>query len=212
MRSVHTYTDLLFRITPCFPFVTTRQTHVGTDVHTAMFLTVAKCLSFSRCSYGTSGCESGLPEQAFEYVVQSRGLATAADYAYYGGDWQPCRSPPALASLATWRYTTRGSEPELQYVLAAVGPVAARMDADHTSFQLYQGGVYDHLHCSTTKLNLAVQIVGFGTELVYGQEVPYWLAKNAWGAGWGEYGYIKIHKDAQNMCGIATDVTYPVVG
>ena len=162
--------------------------------------------------YGTSGCQDGLPEQAFAYLAASKGLARSADYSYYSGDWQECRdAPPPHARVTSWRYTTRGSEVELEHVLATVGPVAARLDADHTAFQLYSGGVYDQRECSTYQLTLSVQIVGYGTEELYGRQIPYWLVRNAWGPSWGELGYIKVRKDAANMCGIATDVTYPLV-
>ncbi|XP_043213223.1 cathepsin L-like, partial [Amphibalanus amphitrite] len=163
--------------------------------------------------YGTHGCTAGRAEQAFEYLSSSGdGLSKAADYRYYGGDWESCRSHTGVAHISDWRFTSRASEPELEYVVATVGPTAARIDADHTAFQLYAGGVLHVNHCSTDRPTLAVEVVGFGSEDYFGQLVTYWLIKNSWGPGWGEYGYLKLHKDANNMCGIATDASYPLVG
>ena len=161
--------------------------------------------------FGTAGCISGLPQQAFEYLVNSAGLSNSSAYPYRQGDWYPCGALSPLATVARWMRNTPGSETELEYVLANIGPVAARLDASHTDFQLYLGGVYDQPSCSTSQLTLAVEVVGYGAEDNNGQLIPFWLVKNAWGAGWGEGGYIRIRKDAQNMCGIATDVTYPMI-
>lgn len=57
-------------------------------------------------------------------------------------------------------------------------------------------------------MNHGVLIVGYGTE-PNGQE--YWLVKNSYGADWGQGGYIKMARNFNNHCGIATSATYPLV-
>ena len=56
-------------------------------------------------------------------------------------------------------------------------------------------------------LNHAVIIVGYGTE----KGKDYWLIKNSWSETWGINGYMKIARNADNMCGIGIYTVYPKV-
>ena len=75
------------------------------------------------------------------------------------------------------------------------GAVATGIYASDNSFGNYNKGVYNG--CSTTQINHAVTVVGYGTE----SGKPYWLVKNSWGDNWGDGGYIKIAR-GKSECGI----------
>jgi len=78
------------------------------------------------------------------------------------------------------------------------GPTSVAIFVNN-NFQNYRSGVYDDSSC-TGSLNHAVLVVGYGNE--GGKD--YWLVKNQWGIGFGENGYIKMRRNANNQCGIAS--------
>lgn len=70
-------------------------------------------------------------------------------------------------------------------------------------------GVYHDSECSKVISNHEVLVVGYGTDNSSG--LDYWLVKNSWGGFWGDKGYIKMARNENNICGIATRASYPLV-
>ncbi|TSM77431.1 Cathepsin L [Bagarius yarrelli] len=158
--------------------------------------------------FGNMGCYGGWMDWAFEYVKENGGLDTEESYPYEAKD-DTCRNNPATTGATCTGYVDINTNDEnaLQEAVATIGPVSVAIDADHLSFQLYVSGVYDEPDCSSTNLDHGVLAVGYGTE----DKQDYWLVKNSWGLEWGHNGYIKMSRNKNNQCGIATKASYPLV-
>jgi hypothetical protein len=106
-------------------------------------------------------------------------------------------------------FTTLPTNKYMPLVRALVdhGPVAVSVSAD--LWFLYTHGVFDSCFQDAT-INHAVLLYGFGSEdtrklFGLGKKVKrdYWLVRNSWGDNWGEQGYIRIAKraDEEAYCG-----------
>ena len=147
---------------------------------------------------------------AIEYLA-GVGSAGEEEYPYtsgtgYRGQCQ-MTGKSIMATVTTYVALPYGNEATLQEAVANVGPCSIAIDASQFSFQLYSGGVYYEPNCSSYRLDHGVLVVGYGSE----SGKDYWLVKNSWGESWGDEGYIKMSRNKNNNCGIASDAIYPVV-
>ncbi|XP_028968921.1 cathepsin L1 [Galendromus occidentalis] len=157
---------------------------------------------------GNNGCNGGLMDNGFTYIQQNGGIDTEESYPYTGKDGDCAFNENSVgARVKGFVDVPQRDEAALQAAVASVGPVSVAIDASNDSFQYYKEGVYDEPSCSFSQLDHGVLVVGYGTE----NGVDYWLVKNSWGPTWGQDGYIKMMRNKENQCGIASMASYPTV-
>lgn len=165
--------------------------------------------------FGNNGCQGGYPELAFKYIKASGGIDTERSYPYAGYD-EACRHPyhqhhrlgMSGVTVGGFVQIPKDSELKLQEALATAGPIAVSIDASKGSFQFYKSGIYSEPSCQTHNPDHAVLVVGYGTD-EYQQD--YYIIKNSWGKSWGEHGYMRIARNHDNHCGVASSASYPIV-
>ncbi|BFF97003.1 cathepsin L1-like [Drosophila madeirensis] len=137
---------------------------------------------------------------------QLGGIHTESSYPYQG-DANVCRYRPAASAARVFNavFLPPGNERIMAQALLR-GPLAVSIDAD--SIQLYKGGVFHDSSCSKVNVNHGLLVVGYGTDPLSGE---YWLLKNSWGSHLGENGYIRMARNNNNQCVVASEVLYPIV-
>jgi len=156
---------------------------------------------------GNQGCNGGLMDQAFEYVIANRGITSETAYPYVAMD-QNCMDPLPTAVVTISSYQDVNSNDDAALGTAvALGPVSVAIEADQEPFQFYKKGIFNDSSCGTA-LDHGVLAVGYG---VSGSQ-NYWIVKNSWSADWGDKGYILMQrKKGAGICGINMAASYPVV-
>jgi C1A family cysteine protease len=134
-------------------------------------------------------------EGCYRYTAQNQSCNPCSD-------WQN-----RVNKVASWSSTSNAAE--MKQALADHGPFEATM-AVYDDFFSYAGGVYRHISGSLAGYH-AITIVG------YDDVGGYWIAKNSWGADWGEDKYGNPYgggwfRIAYGECGIDDYVYVPAIG
>jgi len=160
---------------------------------------------------GNQGCNGGLMDQAFQYVISNNGLCTENDYPYTGADGTCQTTCKSAATISKFVDVTVNDENALQ-TANAQQPIAIAIEADQSVFQFYSSGVLDDASCGVN-LDHGVLLAGYGNDSASGKD--FWLVKNSWGTSWGAQGYIMIVRNVNGQwarqCGLTSAPSYPVV-
>ena len=155
---------------------------------------------------GDQGCNGGLMDNAFGWVIKNGGLDTEGDYPYVagGGVAAQCnakKSKKAAVTIDDFSDVPVNSEDGLRQALSQQ-PVSVGVDA--LLWQFYGGGIFHGVfgYCGTS-LDHGVLLVAMDMD-----DQTYTI-KNSWGPTWGEEGYIRLPQDrgAEGMCGIANSAS-----
>lgn len=163
--------------------------------------------------YGNMGCDGGFQEYGFEYI-RDHGITLANKYPYEQSEMQ-CRQNEtagaypreSIIKIRDYARIDPGDEQKMKQVIATLGPLACSMNAGPISFEQYEGGIYEDEECNQDEVNHSVVVVGYGTE--NGRD--YWIIKNSYSQNWGESGFMRLRRNADNFCGIASECSYPIL-
>jgi len=190
----------------CWAFSTTGSVESAHAIKTGKLISLSE-QELVDCSHnGNQGCNGGLMDYAFQWIIQNGGLCSEADYPYHASDGT-CKKSDCKSQFTISGY--KDVPPNDQKSLTAAvaqQPVSVAVDAGGSNWQFYNGGVMSGA-CGTA-LDHGVLAVGYGTE----NGKQFYKVKNSWGANWGESGYIKLLRDTSSTgeCGIAMDPSYPI--
>jgi len=187
----------------CWAFSTTGSVEGAHAISTGNLVSLSEQqLMDCASSYGNQGCNGGLMDDAFEFIIKNGGICSEASYPYKGVQGK-CQTCTEVATISSYVDNPQGNEGDLS-TLIQTGPVSIAIEADQSAFQFYSGGVFSAA-CGHN-LDHGVLIVGYGTL----SSKPYWIVKNSWGASWGMQGYILMIQ-GKDECGLALAASQPRV-
>jgi len=153
--------------------------------------------------FGNNGCNGGLKDQAFSYVVSVGGLATEHDYPYTAVDGV-CKTS-GFQRYGKISGHTIVPPKNSSTLMAALNQQPVAVSVEATIWKSYSSGIMNDPACGTA-LNHAVIAVGYSTE----DSSPYFVIRNSWGEGWGEAGHIRIAmQDGEGVCGVQKTPYFP---
>ncbi|XP_035827889.1 LOW QUALITY PROTEIN: probable cysteine protease RD19D [Aplysia californica] len=170
---------------------------------------LSDCSSFydKKTKHWTCGLYGGWPNAAYQYVKQTGGINTDADYPYFIGSWQVQQVPICSAMIKPEKFVPGIKVKDYQYVpkdegaiakfLIKNGPLSIVFDAH--DLLGYSGGVVKPDSCTPKNTNHCVLLVGYGHDKKSG--LDYWKFKNSWGQTWGEDGYFRMQRGV-GACGV----------
>ncbi|KAK9286252.1 hypothetical protein L1049_014639 [Liquidambar formosana] len=154
-----------------------------------------------------NGCNGGLMDYAFSFIVSNGGLHKEEDYPYLmeEGTCEEQKEGTKVVTISGYHDVPKNDEQSLLKALAQQ-PLSVAIDASGRDFQFYSGGVFNG-RCGTD-LDHGVTAVGYGSS----KGMDYIIVKNSWGPKWGESGYIRMKRHTgkpEGLCGINKLASYP---
>jgi len=159
--------------------------------------------------YNNQGCNGGWMNASIQYVIDNKGIASAASYPYnsQNGTSNPTCEYKVADKVASFdAYVNIEQTEEALTEALSLRTVASAVAYDE-NFQFYSWGVFNDPSCGHD-IEHGIGVVGYGT---FTNGTEYYILKNTWGTTWGMDGFMLLARNAGNMCGIASAACYAVI-
>ncbi|KAF3639451.1 Cysteine proteinase COT44 [Capsicum annuum] len=150
------------------------------------------------------GCNGGLMDYAFQFIISNGGIDNETHYPYKGIDYN-CdlvRKNAKVFNIDDYE-DVPPNEKSLQKAVAHQ-PICVAIEASGRAFQHYSSGIFSG-RCGT-QLDHGVAVVGYGTEkwsrLLDSEELM--------GLQLGQSRVISLSHGCSAKCGIAMEASYPI--
>ena len=146
----------------CWAFSTTGSVEGNVFLQTGTLVSLSE-QQLVDCSgaEGNQGCNGGLMDYGFDYIIANKGITTEAAYPYTAADGTCKTGQKAAATITGYTDVPVNSDTALVAAITQQ-PIAVAVEADQNSFQFYTSGVMTAA-CGTA-LDHGVLAVGFGTD------------------------------------------------
>jgi len=164
------------------------------------------------CDKLDSGCNGGLPENAYTAIHELGGLELESDYPYNGQENQCHFNASMVRVQISGGVELPTNETKMAQWLIKNGPISIGINAN--GMQFYRGGIshpWKYL-CMAEGIDHGVLIVGYGVADYprFKKTLPYWIVKNSWGDRWGEQGYYRVYR-GDGTCGVNQMATSAII-
>jgi len=169
---------------------------------------------------GSDGCVAGDAKDAFEFM-KSTGVSDDTCQSYIAASTLDCEAINVCRTCApgtgicsavdkynSYKVTETGAltgENAIMTEIVARGPVVCDI-AVTPEFENYNGGIFID-QTGTKTATHQVEVAGYGVDP--DTKAKFWVARNSWSTSWGEQGWFRIVRGANNL-GIENACTYAV--
>lgn len=147
------------------------------------------------------GCHGGNPSSAMSYLKKHYEMYEDS-YPYMAKNGHCVYDKENNSGvMCTSHSSIKSKDVEEMKLALEQGVISVAIQANKAVFQNYSEGIFDDDSCGGLNLDHAVNLVGWGIDII--DETEYWILRNSWNTSWGENGYMRLKiEEGKGICGV----------